>query len=830
MTKKKIEKNESFLENLKNKNAQFYNKYKKTINFLLIIFLVAFFITIAFNLTYNLHFYKNPKISIEPTQSYKKLENNQNENILFEVNSKTNFLCKSSCEYEFIDRSSSTQVQSGIIKNNIPFNVSISGPNIGSGVIVYNLDVTCKNKKSIFCPYDSLNETTKKSSFVVLAYDLSESEKNAKEDIRPKLLLLLKNVNLEIQKTNELNLITSNKEFIFFNKNKLDKEIKLLNDNLNNISKNTQKYYSLWEEQKFLSIPENKIDEELKKVEIYSMKINEKTNEINLNINLTTDLILRYNLNINKYNNLTQSKNKTIILTSLPKEIKQSLINLDENNLELEIYLINISSTNYEDFELKLNDFENNLYIFENQIEVFEEENLKLQEKLLQEQEEIRCFIGYCPTYNPNFCENIENLKTNTSYLKYELKDEIYLYNNTYYNKNNIIENCLSSESSNCILNQTIYIKEINSSQTENITLSKINIINLNKSIYQIKNNKIEILENTNLENISKKLCTYVQNTSLKNYSTVKYSNIKPLYNSSSKETFNTELVEHLPICCQDAICSSCCTDQSCKNDEKTFPLLLVHGHSFLRNSPADPISDMFNKIEFQLVQDGYIDGGTLEFENNQNYTKDWSYLNLPIVLKTNYYYENYYDVGSYVYIVKKDESIDNYAIRLSENIEKVKKITGRPKVNIVAHSMGGLVVRRYIQIFGEGSVNKIILIGTPNHGVEGRVEYLCSVVGEKLECEDMKKNSILISKLNDPSYKPQNIQIYTISGSGCETSGNDGDGIVTLNSSQISYANKSYIVNGTCPDILKTQLHSKMLDIDTYPQVYKYIIDALNK
>ena len=56
------------------------------------------------------------------------------------------------------------------------------------------------------------------------------------------------------------------------------------------------------------------------------------------------------------------------------------------------------------------------------------------------------------------------------------------------------------------------------------------------------------------------------------------------------------------------------------------------------------------------------------------------------------------------------------------------------------------------------GSVNKVILIGTPNKGVVGRVETLCSVVGEKLECEDMKQNSIFMSKLNDPNYAPKNV------------------------------------------------------------------------
>ncbi len=134
------------------------------------------------------------------------------------------------------------------------------------------------------------------------------------------------------------------------------------------------------------------------------------------------------------------------------------------------------------------------------------------------------------------------------------------------------------------------------------------------------------------------------------------------------------------------------------------------------------------------------------------------------------------------------------------------------------------------MQIFGTDSINKVILIAAPNHGVEGRVEVLCSVVGEKLECEDMKKDSILLSKLNDPNYIPINVKMYTISGVGCSTNGKEGDGIVTLNSSLLPYSNKSYIINGNCTDLLGTELHSKILDIDLYPQVYDDILNILKE
>lgn len=52
--------------------------------------------------------------------------------------------------------------------------------------------------------------------------------------------------------------------------------------------------------------------------------------------------------------------------------------------------------------------------------------------------------------------------------------------------------------------------------------------------------------------------------------------------------------------------------------------------------------------------------------------------------------------------------------------IDQVKQTYGVSKVNVVAHSMGGLVVRWYIQssLYNDRQdINKFIMLGTPNHG-----------------------------------------------------------------------------------------------------------------
>lgn len=59
------------------------------------------------------------------------------------------------------------------------------------------------------------------------------------------------------------------------------------------------------------------------------------------------------------------------------------------------------------------------------------------------------------------------------------------------------------------------------------------------------------------------------------------------------------------------------------------------------------------------------------------------------------------------------------YARRLSDEIAYVKSTTGATKVDLICHSMGGLVSRWYTTHGYRNDVRKLIMIGTPNHGSE---------------------------------------------------------------------------------------------------------------
>ena len=60
---------------------------------------------------------------------------------------------------------------------------------------------------------------------------------------------------------------------------------------------------------------------------------------------------------------------------------------------------------------------------------------------------------------------------------------------------------------------------------------------------------------------------------------------------------------------------------------------------------------------------------------------------------------------------------IETSSMGLKEKIEKVKLKTGSNKINLVAHSMGGLVVKEYLKLFGNDSIEKFIDIATPHTG-----------------------------------------------------------------------------------------------------------------
>ena len=305
--------------------------------------------------------------------------------------------------------------------------------------------------------------------------------------------------------------------------------------------------------------------------------------------------------------------------------------------------------------------------------------------------------------------------------------------------------------------------------------------------------------------------------------------NASIIYNIASK--IDTNLSDNPPICCVFNSCKPCCNDDSCRNDPKTFPILFLHGHSFAKSNSPEFSLDAFNKMQSRLQDDGYLDAGivSLYSQNEPLQQGIWGLSGKPVTVKASYYYDAFRKEDKYIVVPTKSESIDTYALRLRDLIDIVKERTNKPKVNIIAHSMGGLVVRRYIQIFGEDEIEKFIMIATPNKGIAGSISDYCGLIGENRECQDMHENSLFINKLNDPLKQPTNANIHAIIGQGCQMKLGNGDGVVLAENAKLENAELHY-VNGTCGGLFGDALHTKILDIDEYPETYGITKDILKE
>lgn len=790
---------------------------KKTLKPLIITIIILIALALVYsllNFSIQLYLYETPTIEISPIQTHFNIKNNESQTINYHINTKTNYFCSPQCEYAYIDRSDSSKLFSGNItfskKNSAEINITIQGPKKGSGENVYNLELTCKNKATFLCPQSE--KSIKKSAFTILSYDLTDKEKEIQENMRTPLLNYLQTLNQIDEQINQINqILNQTPQYLETNQTKNQIEIQTKQQQL--LNQKAILLTQLWTNQQYSELEKINITENQEIANNLLENLNLTQTQTQNKITLQNETITTYNQIILQYQN--QTNNSQILLNS---QLITEQLNQTNNQIQTEIKTIDYNYTTKQyntikQFQNTTKNINQTLQNFTNDLNTLNENLSTTKNQLLNIETQKRCNINYCPTQEQtpqNFCEQANNYLTNQSMQIYTIpENQIINYQNNYYNYTGEIITC-QNENETCIIDN----------------LTQENYTYLNETTYELNLNQITIKPNEQLQYYYNQLCVQ-KNITQKNYLLIENLNLSQTTYNQENQPFETQLIEHQPQCCLEGICTDCCLNHECKQNPQTYPLLLIHGHSFLKSSPAETQIDLLNKLEFQLVQDNYIDAGTLDFQNLTTQKSQWSYFNSPIVVKASYYYDNYYNLGSYVYITKKNDNIDTYAIRLSEIINEIKLRTDKPKINIVAHSMGGLVVRRYIQIFGTDSIDTIILIATPNSGIEDKISFLCPVFGENPECDDMKIDSILLKKLNDPNNIPQNIKIYTISGSGCPTSNQDGDGIVTLNSSKLPYAT-SYTLNGTCDDFLKTSLHSELLDIDKYPQTYEIIKEIL--
>ena len=354
-----------------------------------------------------------------------------------------------------------------------------------------------------------------------------------------------------------------------------------------------------------------------------------------------------------------------------------------------------------------------------------------------------------------------------------------------------------------------------------NLTFSlnqKDTLINKISLINPILNKTKDIEQKIDQQQVSEQL--FISNKSI-NHLNLNLFNLEILNSSIS-----VDFKEPIMACPVFNINYECC-NESCKNNKTRFPIIFLHGHDFSETLSPEYNLNVFDGIQRALEND-YINAGSILLEDPENYPENiWSKIPLPLSLTTSYYFDYFKSPEKTTLLQTKKDNIDTYSIRLKDIINQVKQKTERDKVILIGHSMGGLVIRRYLQIFDDQDVEKVILIVTPNNGIDGSFLKYCSVFGAQPECEDMGEGSLFLNKLN--TGKQPSIPVYNIIGIGCNMDGEAGDGVVKNSSTYLDYAT-NYYINGTCDEIKIQTLHSNIISTKKYPKTLELIKEILKE
>jgi triacylglycerol esterase/lipase EstA (alpha/beta hydrolase family) len=94
----------------------------------------------------------------------------------------------------------------------------------------------------------------------------------------------------------------------------------------------------------------------------------------------------------------------------------------------------------------------------------------------------------------------------------------------------------------------------------------------------------------------------------------------------------------------------------------------------------------------------------------------------------------------------------------LRAEIQRVKAATGAKKVDLVAHSEGGLISRYYIQKLMETpDVERLVTLATPNHGT------VLGYIGPGMGADQMQPKSAFLNQLNSPDRAPEGVKYTSI-------------------------------------------------------------------
>ena len=841
----------------KSRAKAFFRNNKKIIIILSVAALLLFSF-VLYRAWINFHFLTTDDLmlSLEPQDISLSVHYNEKPNVAFSVEIENNFFCDARCSYEFIDISKKSVVDKGAFAGSgtgkkFEKEFQLSAGRTGSGQKIYSFSVECSNIRTFFCPTDESKR--RRSAFVALNYDISDYERFLKDTLKDnitKLIMELGTIDIRMQELNSRFFELGHS----INLNEIEDEKEILNNQYTAIVLELENLARVWSEENYLLL--SGLFNKSFDARIFG--INQKMYELN---SKTYNTLKRHNtiaMEINEIDNKLRDDNATIIFLG---KINRSLIRKHKILLEsVEELKSQINSNSFVGYDMLESDFGK----ISSLLESFETDlkNHFLLAYLsgyyhLNLEKELLCNIkGVCINKTDFAAVVLDSLLVNYDKignicLSFEAIKNIHDEENNKsmelmksYNYKAIADILENAKSKKADIAKKGMFNEIKNITADNETKDSLNLLinistfssNVSEEIGYGSLSESEALSliQLNLSNGSKNYFDgYCKrndefNISLHYGSKIDISELLDMQKGNFTSRIKIELTPNYAVCCVFWECKRCCTQEECKSDPLLYPVLFLHGHSLNKGNSPDFSLDAFNKIQARLQEDGYISVGAITPVSDYSEINkgEWGLSSKPISVKGSYYLVSYYNIGSYSLATQKSENIETYSIRLKELIDLLKFRTGRDKVNIISHSMGSLVVRSYIQIFGADSVDKIILIAAPNKGISGKTSSYCPLLGEKKECNDMSKSSIFIKKLNDPLKVPKNVKTHNIIGIGCDMDGKEGDGIVTKENAELEYV-QNYYINGTCEDVSKL-LHTQILNIDKYSKVYDIISSVL--
>ena len=806
---------------MKKRVKQFKEDYTKTFITIIAILVILFLVFwVKIGLYINFMIGNDVLIKVDVNNDRFFLTNGESEDIKVEASVKTNPFCKAYCTLQFKDMAKDTVIdeQEFTLKAGLPFiqEYPITNSNTMQGQDIYSFRMECSGKQSFFC---HTNEApTRRDIIITVDHALSELQKQERKSIQTDLLGL--GNALETQNSIYINLLSLTQDLNFAD---INEELTKEKDSLEYLQGSISQMETLWMTQKFkdlkllISSSSSVIKDKLLQCKEYNDNVLSIINNYNI---LITDLntakeqlteikepyftsnsmflavkqsIVHYNSAVTSFVSDSDLNSKTSIVNWIKQEVDNTYNNFKEDK-------------EYEVLEREINgDTDYDTLCMVDAHYCFNHPNVDNR----AEQEEFDILES---------CQYIDDVNSDLNVIKVSIEPYVTL---TYPSSQGFWDNVSDILSNRKRLVLLDYLNQTNPSQRNYDKINNIITIPAPKleTLYSSSYIKTALVWQLIKERTS--LCTFVSGT-MPNIDNTSFNQINIIEPAETKQGFN--LREPNEQCCLFSKCYDCCLTEDCRNNPDSYPIVLVHGHAVNKDTSAEYSLDIFNDLQDWLEDDNYLSAGAINLYAEQGGFKDkWAKIPTPLTIKVSYYFDLLQEEGNYQIVQTKSENIETYSLRLKEIIDVVKEKTDRPKVKIVAHSMGGLVVRRYLQIFGEDNVESVTFVGTPHKGVVGQVADLCPVLGEELECRDLTEGSVFMRKLEIGGLPL--IDVTNIVGSGCEMGKEDGDGVVVRRNAIIQEFD-NFIINGSCTGT--NFLHSSMLNLNKHYKTYSIIRNGI--